>query len=284
MKIEKEKKSTKKGGDSAIASYLNSLQQFPQLKHPEVVELFQKYEAGRTILDDDQVTLTPEAKKIRDKLVQCNLRLVVSIAKQYKNHNLPMEDLIQEGNIGLMKSIERFDWKRGYRFSTYATWWIRQAIGQHVLKRKRIIRLPAHAATAQRKMIAATEEFKHQNGNDPTTEELVDLIGASETVVKATMHSGRSIISLSQPVSAGFADGDTIADRIEDENPGADPFENVSEKESLEITMNVLEQLTPKESAILRLRFGLVEDQTNSEAYPITEEEMKMVMKGEGLT
>src|SRR5258708_3348089 len=108
---------TKTAFSSAISAYFASLQTIPQLKHVEVVKLFQDVELGGDV-----------ASSARKRLIECNLRLVVSIAKQYKGHNLPIEVLIQEGNIGLMKSIERFDWKRGFKFSTYATWWIKQAI------------------------------------------------------------------------------------------------------------------------------------------------------------
>lgn len=282
--MKKEKVELPKADQTAIANYLHMLQRYPQLKHPEVVELFQGYEKGRTLNDDGEiVSLTSEANKIRKKLIECNLRLVVSIAKQYKGHNLPIEDLIQEGNIGLMKSIERFDWKRGFRFSTYATWWIKQAIGQHVLKRKRMIRLPAHAATAQRKMIAAAEEYKSQFGSDPTTEELIEIIGASETVVKATLHSGRAVISLQQPVSMS-SESDTIADKIEDESIDANPFDSIAEKQLLEVTYRVLQKLPKKEHAILRLRFGLTERVDNNVDYPITPEEVEQVASGKGLT
>ena len=269
---------------NTVSSYLDALHRFPQLKHPEVVELFQRYVAGCVRDKDNEVIdRTPEATRIRKKLAECNLRLVVSIAKQYKGHNIPIEDLIQEGNIGLLKSIDRFDWERGFRFSTYATWWIRQAIGQHVLKRKRMIRLPAHAATVQRKLLQAAEEYRELNNAEPTSEELMELVGASESVVKATMHSGRGTISLQQPLSAS-GEGDTIEDKVEDDRPGADPFENVAEKQLLEITKRVLCELSAKEAAILRLRFGLVEDSTDNTAYPITEEEMDAVMQGKGLT
>jgi RNA polymerase primary sigma factor len=262
------------------------LQRFPQLKHPEMVELFQRYESGVTKDDEGEVAhLTPEASKVRKHLIECNLRLVVSIVKQYKGHNIPIEDLIQEGNVGLMKAIERFDWKRGFRFSTYATWWIKQAIGQHVLKRKRMIRLPAHAATVQRKLLQAAEEYRELTGGEPSPEELLELVDASEAVVRATIHSGRGTLSLQQPVSSG-RDGNTFDDiesKIEDERPGCDPFENVAEKQLLEITKRVLCELSPKEAAILRLRFGLVEDSTNGEQYPITDEEIASVMQGKGL-
>lgn len=257
---------------NVVASYFEALQRLPQLKHPEAVELFKQLEAKDATSD-----------KARKKLIECNLRLVVSIAKQYKDHNIPIEDLIQEGNIGLMKAVERFDWKRGFRFSTYATWWIKQAIGQHVLKRKRMIRLPAHAATMQRKMMQAAEEWRSTGDGEPTSEELMEKIGASETVFKATMQSGRGTISLQQPMSSS-GEGDTIGDKVEDERQGTDPFENVAEKQLIEITRRVMMDLSPKEAAILRLRFGLVEDASNSDMYPITEAEADAVMQGKGLT
>jgi RNA polymerase primary sigma factor len=259
-------KTTKSDKTTAIFEHA-----FPQLKHPEVVELFKSYEKGGVPAD-----------KARKRLIECNLRLVVSIAKQFKGHNLPLEDLIQEGNIGLMKAVERFKWEKGFRFSTYATWWIKQAMQQHVLKRKRIIRLPAHAATVQRKLLQAAEEYRETMGCEPTQEELTELIGASETVVKATMHSGRAVISLQQPVSSS-GEGDAIEDKIEDLRPEADPFDNVAQKELLEIVKMVMSDLSPKEAAILRLRFGLVDDETDSSNYPITQEEIQAVMGGKSL-
>lgn len=259
---------------STMSSYLDALKNHPQLKHPEMVELFKEYEKGGE-----------GAKAARKKLIESNLRLVISIAKQYKNYNVPIEDLIQEGNIGLMKSIERFDWRRGFRFSTYSTWWIKQAIGQYVLKKKRTIRLPAHAATIQRKMLQAAERFREENeGCEPTMEELTGLVGASQTVVKATIHSGRGTVSLNQSFSGEAGqEGNTLENKIQDEGPGADPFNNVAEKELIEIVRGVLNELSPKEAAILRLRFGLIEDNTDSNSYPITEAEARDVMHGKGM-
>ena len=237
-----------------------------------MVTLFQQYESGGN-----------SSAAIKRRLVECNLRLVVSIAKMYKNHDIPIEDLIQEGNIGLMRAVDRFKWERGVHFSTYATFWIRQAIGQHVLKCKRMIRLPAHAATVQRKMLQASEKFREEMGHEPSQEELIDLTGASATVIKATIHSGRNVLSLQQPANINDSESQQglLEDKIEDTRPEASPFENVAQKEMLEIARKVLMNLSPKEIAIIRLRYGLVE--TNTEAYPITESELQSVKDGNGL-
>jgi len=281
-RAKKRKESASDPEQNVTGSYLNALQRYPQLAHEDLVELFKQYNAGVVREKNEVISRTPEAELIRKKLTECNLRLVVSIAKQYRSHNLDLIDLIQEGNFGLMKAVDRFKWEKGFRFSTYATWWIKQAIGQHVLKRKRTIRLPAHAATVQRRMMQAIEDHKDATGNEPSDEELRKLVGASKTVIKATQHAGRGTISLQQPLSSS-GEGDTLEDKVEDQRPGSSPFDNVAEKQLIEIVHSVLLTLSAKEQAILRLRFGLVEDDTNSTEYPITEAEMKSVMEGKGL-
>lgn len=254
--------------EDTLGAYLTDLKAFSQLKHPEVVELFQKFEAGG-----------PESLKARKTLIESNLRLVISIAKHYRKSSMSFEDLIQEGNLGLLKAIERFDWKKGFRFSTYATWWIKQAINQHVVKRKRMIRLPAHAATVQRKMLRAIEEFKAQMGCDPTEEEIMGLVNASKTVVKATMSSGRNVISLSQTITSD-PDSGCLGDKIEDTRDSADPFGCVASYELINIVRGVLDQLTDKEAAILRLRFGLFTDNIDRNDYVITESESESLASG----
>lgn len=252
-----------------IGTYLKDLKNHPQLKHPEVVSLFQTYETGG-----------PAAEKARKKLIESNLRLVISIAKKQKGHNIPLEDLIQEGNLGLLKAIERFDYKKGFRFSTYATWWIKQAISQHVLKRKRMIRLPAHAAGIQRKLLQASEEFKELTGTDPTQEDLITLIDASETVVKATLASGNNVVSLSQTISSD-PDSGTLEDKLEDSDHRNDPFYNVSSRELLEVVRTVLSSLTEKESAILKLRFGLFDEEgIDKNEYLLSEDQVHDLESG----
>lgn len=251
-----------------MGAYLNDLKRYPQLKHPEVVKLFQDYETGGQ-----------GAEKARKRLVESNLRLVISIAKKNKGHNIPLEDLIQEGNLGLIKAIERFDWKKGFRFSTYATWWIKQAISQHVLKRKRMIRLPAHAAGIQRKLMQASQEFRNATGTEPSQQELIDLIDASETVVKATMASGKNVLSLNQTASSE-PDSGTLGDHLEDPDHRNDPFYNVSSKELMNIVRCVLSSLSEKESAILKLRFGLFDDvDVDRSEYRITPDEISSLEK-----
>ncbi len=261
----KVKKDSAVAQSNVVAAYLRDISRYPLLSHDESVALFQKYNAEGDV-------------KAKKKIIESNLRLVVSIAKVYKNSGLPFEDLVQEGNLGLIKSVDKYDWKRGFRFSTYASWWVKQAIGQHVMKRKRTIRMPAHALGVQKKLITATEEYKKVFNSDPSVEELAELTGASQKVVRATLESCRQTRSLHDPINPTGDDKTTLGDTIQDDTPTGDPFGTVMKRELLDIMREVMAELSPKEAAILRLRFGLIEDPTDHRAYPITEKELESVM------
>lgn len=225
-------------------------------------------------------------RMITTEIARSNLRLVVSIAKKRVRPGVRLLDLVQEGNIGLLTAVERFEWQRGYRFSTYATWWIRQAVGRHVTDHRRDIRMPAHAAAAQRELIEAAERHKREHGHVPDRDALARYAGVSETVARATLHTGRGIVSLEDRATGG-GHGErekTVADTVPDAGPGADPFANVAQLELLGVVEGVLDELSPKEHAILRLRFGLVADEHDETSFPITEDELAGVMEGRGLT
>ncbi|NDD31359.1 MAG: sigma-70 family RNA polymerase sigma factor [Proteobacteria bacterium] len=249
----------------ALDAYMSGLSARPTLPHGEMMELFKSLEGG----DESS----------RERLIEANLRLVVSIARSYGHSKIPLEDLIQEGNIGLMKAVERFDWKKGFRFSTYATWWIRQAVGQYVAKRKRIIRVPSHAVGAAKRAADAVAEYRKEFGTDPTEQELAELSGSSAVVLRAAGRHRSEPVSLSAP--AGPDGEGEVGDRLQDEAP--DPFERLAASELTEVTRSILSTLTQKEVAVVRLRFGLVEDPEDSESYPITEEELAAARCGEAL-
>ena len=254
--------------NDTVGAYLNELKSHSLLKHPEMMKLFELYENGGK-----------EAEKARKKLIESNLRLVISIAKKQKGHNIPLEDLIQEGNLGLLKAIERFDYKKGFKFSTYATWWIKQAISQHVLKRKRMIRLPAHAAGVQKKLLQAADEFRESTGTEPSNEDLLDALDVSENVAKATMAASHTVVSLNHPIGSD-SDSATIEEKLEDTNSHNDPFYNVSSKELICVVKKVLSSLSEKESIILKLRFGLFDISEEEKAdYLLTEDQKINLLK-----
>lgn len=226
--------------DDPVRMYLKEIGKVALLTAEEEVAIAKRMEAG-----------DESAKR---ELAEANLRLVVSIAKRYVGRGMLFLDLIQEGNLGLIKAVEKFDYTKGYKFSTYATWWIRQAITRAIADQARTIRIPVHMVETINKLIRISRQLLQEYGREPTPEEIAKAMGISESKVREIIKIAQEPVSLETPI--GEEEDSHLGDFIQDEDAPA-PAEAASNALMKELLWEVLDTLTPREAKVLRLRFGL---------------------------
>lgn len=226
--------------DDPVRMYLKEIGKVPLLTADEEIEIAKRMEAGDVAA--------------RRKLAEANLRLVVSIAKRYVGRGMLFLDLIQEGNLGLIKAVEKFDFRRGFKFSTYATWWIRQAITRAIADQARTIRIPVHMVETINKLIRVSRQLLQEYGREPTPEEIANEMGVTEDKVREIIKIAQEPVSLETPI--GEEEDSHLGDFIPDDDAPA-PAEAAAFTLLKEQLIDVLDTLTPREEKVLRLRFGL---------------------------
>jgi RNA polymerase primary sigma factor len=255
--------------DDPVGLYFRQMAQEPLLSAEDEIKLAKRIERGRRaeqrLKMPDAATkserwrqhmqaLVRDGQQSREHLGRANTRLVVSIAKRYMGQGLPFPDLIQEGNVGLMRAVDKYDYQRGNRFSTYATWWIRQAITRALAQKTRTIRIPLHMTERIRQMYRIAQHIEQEMGRRPTPEEIADEMELPVETVRSMMDASQHAIALERPVGD---DGDSeFGDFIEDQETPS-PVDSATQHMLQETIEEVLSELTPRQSHILRLRFGL---------------------------
>jgi RNA polymerase primary sigma factor len=277
--------------DDSISLYLKEMAIVPLLKPEEEVRLAKQLERGKIAirrLEKEAQNPMLREKYLRDieigngaraHLIKANTRLVVSIAKRYMGQGVPFLDLIQEGNLGLMKAVEKFDYRRGCKFSTYATWWIRQSITRALAEQGRIIRLPSHVGDRIRKVYRTAQQLEQNAGQRPTPSEIADQMGLNPSKVRWLLRVSRRPLSLEKPV--GEEEDSELGEFIEDEDSPT-PGDTVTQSLLSQKMEEILATLSPREARILRLRFGLQDGRSYTlkevgEKFGLTRERIRQI-------
>ena len=241
-----------------LESYFKDIGKSKLLTREEEVELAKRIEKG------DQ--------RARQKMIESNLRLAVSIAKKYSKYGASFEDLIQESNIGLIKAVEKFDWRRGFKFSTYACWWIKQAVTRYLTDDNSILKIPSHTLGHARKLSQVIAEYEEEFGQEPSTEEIAEIMGISVKHVKNAISAMRSknVRSIDTPVSSD-GEGRTLGELIPD-NSSMTIEEKLDNEKLKKIIVGALKDLSKREEMVLRLRFGIDDlDEEDSNIYNVNQ-------------
>jgi len=280
--------------DDSVSLYLNEMDRVPLLTKEEEVELAKQMETGRIarekMLDYDSnskefETLKQAVEKgrdARDHLIKANIRLVVNIAKKYRRYSSSFLDLIQAGNVGLIRAVDKFDYTRGNRFSTYATWWIRRSVLRHLNQKERTIRLPNYLSTKIRKVHRVRKELTSVLSRTPTNEEVAKQLDMSADEVGKLLEYAQRAISLDQPVGE---DGDSDLQSYIENKDAPNPFVEVRQNLLAEDVIDALNELTEREAKILILRYGLNGSRKHTlkelgEIFGITRERIRQIQKG----
>ncbi len=257
--------------DDTIGLYIKEATRVPLLNMEEEVELARRIERGR--LSQEEITrgkhkaqryyelcnMIEDGWRAREHLITANARLVISVAKKYMGRGVPFLDLIQEGNIGLMRAAKKFDYRRGFKFSTYATWWIRQAVTRAIADHGRTIRVPVHMSDQISRMLRAQHQLKQQLGRDPTPEEIAAVLDVLPEKVEHMIEVARRPVSLEMPI--GEDEEETLGDFVEDSD-SPPPDETATRNLLRQHLAEVLDDLPPREARILQLRYGLQDGQS----------------------
>ena len=279
--------------DDSVSLYLNEMSRVPLLTRDEEITLAKKMVLGRearqTMIDSDGEIedieeikrMIREGKEAREHLIKANIRLVVSIAKKYRRYGSSFLDLIQAGNVGLIRAVDKFDYTRGNRFSTYATWWIRRSVLRFLNQKERTIRLPNYLSNRLRKVRHVTRDLSQQLGRQPTLEEISEHVEQDVEELRQLIHYARLPISLDEPVGE---DGESeLIHFVENENAVV-PFNTVQQHLLEEDILNALGELTEREASIIKLRFGLEGNRSHTlkelgEIFGVTRERIRQIQQ-----